>query len=189
MKKVGILGGTFDPPHYGHLLIAEEVFHALNLDMVWFIPSYEPPHKDEAKSKPKDRVEMVNQAILDNNHFFLHTIEVERAEKSYTIDTIKLLQEQFPDITFYFIIGADMVEYLPNWYKIDELMQLVQFVGVKRPDYHLDTDYPVIEVNIPVMQISSTMIRDRVRRSKSIKYLVPDKVIELIKERNLYGQK
>ncbi|MDL4841472.1 nicotinate-nucleotide adenylyltransferase [Aquibacillus rhizosphaerae] len=186
MKKIGILGGTFDPPHLGHLLIAEEVNHKLNLDQVWFIPSYEPPHKEKSNTKIEQRIAMIETAIKDNHNFSLSTIEVDRLGKSYTFDTIKLLKEKFPETMFYFIIGADMVEYLPKWYKIDQLTQLVQFVGVKRPEYKLNTNYPVIEVDIPVMEISSTMIRERIANNQSVRYLVPSNVLELIKEYHLY---
>ncbi|WP_186576472.1 nicotinate-nucleotide adenylyltransferase [Aquibacillus kalidii] len=186
MKKVGLLGGTFDPPHYGHLLIAEEVYQALELDEVWFIPSYEPPHKEKANIKASDRVAMLKNAISDNDHFSLNTLEIDRLGKSYTYDTIVHLKEKFPTFQFYFIIGADMVEFLPKWNKIEELIQLVDFVGVKRNDYQLVSKYPIIEVNIPGVEISSTMIRQRIRQGHSIRYLIPTKVEEFIKELQLY---
>lgn len=187
MRKIGILGGTFDPPHYGHLLIAEEVYQALGLDEVWFIPSYEPPHKEKATSDVDGRLAMLEAAIESNPHFSINKIEVNRTGKSYTIDTINELKQQYPNTDFYFIIGADMVEYLPKWYKIDELVGRVTFVGVKRSDYELNTIYPIIEVNIPVVEISSTQVRQRLSEGKSIKYLVPDEVIAVIKEYQLYG--
>jgi len=186
MKKVGILGGTFDPPHIGHLMIAEEVYDQLKLEEVWFIPSYEPPHKEKAGTDVRDRIAMVEAAIEDNDHFALSTIEVDRPGKSYTFDTIKLLNEKYKDVMFYFIIGADMVEYLPKWYRIEELIELIQFVGVKRPAYNVKTDYPVCEINIPVMEISSTMIRKRIKKRQTIKYFVPPKVLQVIKEQRLY---
>ncbi|CQR46913.1 Nicotinate-nucleotide adenylyltransferase [Paraliobacillus sp. PM-2] len=186
MKKVGLLGGTFDPPHIGHLVIAEEVYHQLKLDEVWFIPSNEPPHKDKASTAVINRVAMVEAAIDDNDHFFLKTIEIDRPGKSYTFNTIHLLKEIYPDTSFYFIIGADMVEYLPKWNKIDELINMVKFVGVKRPEYELDTNYPIIAVDIPGLDISSTMIRNRVKQNKPITYFVPSSVRRLIKENRLY---
>ncbi|WP_407269508.1 nicotinate-nucleotide adenylyltransferase [Radiobacillus sp. PE A8.2] len=189
MQKVGLLGGTFDPPHYGHLMIAEEVLEALDLDEVWFIPSNEPPHKEKSDTKVEYRVEMLQAAIEDNTNFKVNQIELKRSGKSYTVDTIKLLREQYPEITFYFIIGADMVEYLPNWYKIDELSKLVQFVGVKRSDYQLKSNYPVVQVNIPGVDISSTLIRERLSEGKSIRYFLPESVIDVIKEHQIYGSK
>src|SRR5690625_2398237 len=156
MKRVGILGGTFDPPHLGHLIIAEEVRQALELDEVWFIPSYTPPHKDDAKASPEDRVRMVELAIKSNPDFKVNTIELERRGNSYTFDTITLLKDIHPSVGFYFIIGADMVEYLPKWHKIDELIRLVHFVGVKRSGYKLVSAFPIANIDVPIIEISST---------------------------------
>lgn len=187
MSRIGILGGTFDPPHIGHLIIAQEACQALNLDKIWFIPTYEPPHKDSVRMNVTHRVELLKMAIKDNNSFALNTIEIDRQGKSYTIETIKILKEKYPDTDFYFIIGADMVEYLPNWVKIDELIDLIQFVGVNRPGYRLVSDYPILEIDVPMVDISSTIIRERLQENKSILYLVPDSVNTYIKEHGLYG--
>src|SRR5699024_7333276 len=187
MKRIGILGGTFDPPHIGHLIIAEEVRIALDLTEVWFIPTYEPPHKDRASSSVEDRLNMLQRAIGEHPHFKINTIEIERSGKSYTIDTMKTFKRMYPEDEFFFIIGADMVEYLTNWFKIEELIKLVTFVGVKRPGFNVESDYPVVEVDIPIIDISSTTIRSRLARKQSIKYLTPDAVISYIKERQLYG--
>jgi nicotinate-nucleotide adenylyltransferase len=189
MNRIGILGGTFDPPHMGHLIIAEEVLRALNLDQIWFIPTFEPPHKHDAYVQVDHRIDMLKLAIEGNNEFLLNTIEIDRAGKSYTIDTIIGLKEAHPEAEFYFIIGADMVEYLPNWYKIDELIKLVKFVGVKRNGYSVDSSYPIKKVEIPMIDISSTLIRERLQAKKSIKYLVPESVYHYIKENGLYESK
>lgn len=186
MKRIGLFGGTFDPPHYGHLLMAEQVYQELALDEVWFIPSFQPPHKDDAKSTADDRVKMTEKAIQGHPAFRLNTIEVEQQTKSYTLFTIEMLKKQFPDYSFYFIIGGDMVEYLPKWHEIERLMEMITFVGVNRPGYKLDTSYPVEEVKMPVMDISSTMIRKRVGQGKSIRYLTSPAVIQLIQENKLY---
>lgn len=186
MKRTGILGGTFDPPHIGHLIIAEEVRHKLNLDEIWFIPSHTPPHKDDAKASPEDRVRMVELATCSNPFFKVSTIEMERTEHSYTYDTITLLKERHPSLDVYFIIGADMVEYLPNWHKVEELLELVHFVGVKRSGYTITSNYPVIEVDVPMMEISSTVLRQRLERGETATYLLPDKVLGYIKEKRLY---
>ena len=188
MKKVGILGGTFDPPHYGHLLIANEVLSTLKLDEIWFMPNQEPPHKKKSESiKNEDRLQMLELAILGNNAFRVETIELQRQGPSYTVDTMKMINDQYSDHQFYFIIGADMIEYLPKWHKIDELINLVQFVGVERPKYSNQTDYPVLYVDVPAFDISSSMIRDRVNNGKTVRYLLPDPVIQYIEERHLYG--
>src|SRR5699024_6236300 len=187
MKKIGILGGTFDPPHLGHLMVASEVKHALQLDEIWFIPTNKPHHKREATHRNTHRLNMLAHAIKDTSYFKVNDIEMKRQGKSYTIDTIQMLQEQYRDNQFYFIIGADMVEYLPKWYRIDDLIELVQFVGVRRKNYELNTNYPVLEVSIPTMEISSADIRNRIQHSKPFKYFVTTSVYHYIKEENLYG--
>lgn len=189
MKRIGLLGGTFDPPHMGHLLIAEEVFQSLQLDEVWFIPSYQPPHKEKAQTEADHRVNMVKLATEDNDHFQLNTIEVNRQGLSYTLDTIKVLKDEHPSYEFYFIIGADMVEYLPKWQKINELLELVPFVGVKRKGFELKTPYSIIEVEIPLFEVSSSMLRSRLQKGDSTRYLVPEKVESYIREHKLYGCK
>ncbi|WP_096153317.1 nicotinate-nucleotide adenylyltransferase [Bacillus sp. FJAT-45066] len=187
MRKIGILGGTFDPPHIGHLIIANEVLQRLSLDEIWFLPNRIPPHKlDKSITATSSRVDMINLAIEDNNHFTMNSIELERSGPSFTYDTIVTLKELHPTEDFFFIIGADMVEYLPKWHRIDELMEMVQFVGVKRAGYQLQTLYPVIEVDIPQIDISSTIIRERRRSGLLFQYLVPAKVHRYIEENNLY---
>lgn len=186
MKKVGILGGTFDPPHFGHLLIAEEVRIALELDEVWFIPTFEPPHKHDASSSAEDRITMLEKAIAHHSAFKLNLIEMERQGKSYTYDTMKELRSRHPKYQFYFIIGADMVEYLPKWYKVEDLLDLVSFVGVKRHGYRLDSPYPVINVDIPMFDVSSTLIRNRIMNDQTVHFLLPEPVYSYIKEKKLY---
>jgi len=186
MKKIGILGGTFDPPHIGHLMVANEVKHTLQLDEIWFMPTNKPPHKSEAIQSNTHRLIMLEHAIKDTSYFKVNDIEMKRSGKSYTIETIQMLQEQYKDDKFYFIIGADMVEYLPKWYRIDELIELVQFVGVKRQNYELKTDYPIIEVPVPTMEISSADIRSRIQKRKPFKYFLTTAVYHYIKEEKLY---
>lgn len=186
MKQVGILGGTFDPPHLGHLIIAETVRTTLDLDEIWFIPTNEPPHKNKAMSAGQDRMKMLELAIEDNAFFKINDIEMKRLGKSFTFDTMNILMNEHPDCEFYFIIGADMVEYLPHWSRIDELVHLVQFVGVQREGYDLNTPYPIVKVDIPMIDISSTMIRQQLANQISTKYLIPDSVDVYIKEYKLY---
>lgn len=187
MKNIGILGGTFDPIHIGHLLMAEEVYKQLQFDEIWFIPSYTPPHKADATIAGEHRLKMVELAIQDNDHFRVLDIELTRKEKSYTIHTIQELKQLYPSNQFYFIIGADMVEFLPNWYKIDELVKMVQFVGVKRPGYERKTIYPIIEADVPQIDISSTVLRNRLNNGELPRYWLPEKVRDYIRENRLYG--
>jgi len=186
-RRIGILGGTFNPPHLGHLVIADQVATQLGLDRVLFMPDAEPPHVDRKLTIPaKDRVAMVKSAIADNPRFDLELTEVERGGRSYTYDTMIQLTRAHPENQYYFIIGGDMVAYLPKWYRIDELLKLVQFVGVCRQGFSHQSPYPVLWVDVPQIGISSTMVRDQVRRGQSVRYLVPTMVDLYIKEHLLY---
>jgi nicotinate-nucleotide adenylyltransferase len=186
LKKIAILGGTFNPPHIGHLIIASEVQSQLNVDEVWFMPNQEPPHKESTIGvNSSQRLEMVRRAVADNPLFKIQTIELERSGRSYTFDTMKLLTEKY-DYDFYFIIGADMIEYLPKWYKIEELLNFVTFVGVNRPDYDNQTDYPIILLDVPNIEVSSCMIREKLKLGKNIRYFVPKAVRKYIEENKLY---
>ncbi|MEY8291377.1 nicotinate-nucleotide adenylyltransferase [Carnobacteriaceae bacterium 52-44] len=187
-EKVGILGGTYNPPHMGHLVMADQVKDQLDLDKILFMPTAQPPHSSvEKKTISSDiRVEMLDLAIQDNPDFEIELYEVEAGGKNYTYNTMKALIDLYPAVDFYFIIGGDMISDLPYWYKIDELVQLVQFVGVKRPGYEEESDYPIIMVDTPTLDISSSTIRHKVETNCSIKYLVPDAVREYIELEGLY---
>ncbi len=189
MKKIGILGGTFDPPHIGHLIVANEVREHLNLDEVRLMPNNVPPHKTKTSTTNQERFDMLTLAIGTNPWLTIDTIEWDRSGPSYTIDTIKLLKEREMDSEIYFIIGADMIEYLPKWKQIDELTHLVHFTGVKRPGYSTETSYPVTLVDIPEIAISSSWIREKISNGKTIKYLVPEAVKIYIEENQLYGSR
>lgn len=188
-KRVGILGGSFNPPHVAHLIMAEQARVQLGLDHVYLMPSHIPPHVDEKKTiDARYRVDMTRLAIADNPNFSVELIELERTEKSYSYDTIQLLKQRHPDCEYYFIIGGDMVDYLSTWHRIDELIHEVQFVGVARPGYTKETPYPVLWIEAPQMDISSTQIRKNVFWGQSIRYLVPETVEEYIFEKGLYQE-
>lgn len=186
-KRIGILGGTFNPIHNGHLLMAEQVYDKLKLDEVWFMPNKKPPHA-ESKETLADayRVDMIALAIEDNPHFRLEGIELDRVGKSYTVDTMEILTTLYPTYEFYFIIGADMIENLPKWHRIDDLIKMVHFVGVGREGYRNETDYPLIFVDAEGMTVSSTRIRKAVAEQASIRYLTPTPVAAYILEKGLY---
>jgi len=189
-RRVGIIGGTFNPPHMGHLIMAQQVGDQLGLDEVRFMPDAQPPHVDEKKTIPaQDRANMVQRAIADNPLFKLETAELKRGGKSYTYDTMKALKAQHPETQYYFIIGGDMVDYLHTWSHIDELVKLVTFVGIKRTGYPTTSQYPVIWVDAPLIDISSTQIRHKVSQGHTVRYLVPDTVAAYIKEHQLYENK
>lgn len=186
-KRVGILGGTFNPPHYGHLVIAEQVREELELDSVHFMPTAQPAHLQGKNTIDAAlRVDMVELAIQSNPQLTLDLTEVIRGGKSYTIETMKSLKEANPTVDYYFIIGQDMVLDLPNWEGIDELMQLVEFVAVRRPGYIGGSDYPLLWIDVVAYDVSSSMIRQRVSLGQSVSYLTPPAVINYIEQKGLY---
>lgn len=190
MKKIGIIGGTFDPPHFGHLIIAQEVLESFCLDEIWFMPSAIPPHKDrEDILDANTRLELLKRAIADHPQFSVSTIELERSGKSYTYDTMKQLKERYPDTLFYFLIGGDMIDSLHTWYEIEQLLELVQFIGLRRPGYVSKSRFSerILEIEVPQIDISSSLIRNRIRAGKSIRYFVPEQVRTYIEMGNLYG--
>ncbi|HIX02362.1 MAG TPA: nicotinate-nucleotide adenylyltransferase [Candidatus Ligilactobacillus excrementigallinarum] len=186
-KRIGILGGTFNPPHLGHLIMAEQVLDQLCLDKVLFMPDNQPPHIDHKEAiDSQKRLQMLKLSIADNKNFGIEDYEIRKGGISYSIETMKTLTAMHPENQYYFIIGGDMVEYLPKWKDIDELVKLVQFVGVGRPGYRKESKYPVMWVDTPEIQISSTMIRQKIKHGNSIKYLVKDEVAEYIEREKLY---
>lgn len=186
-KQIGILGGTFNPVHQAHLLIADQVQQQLALDQVALMPSYLPPHADAKQTIDSQyRLAMLQLAIEGNPGLTIEPIELLRQGKSYTYETMKLLTEMNPTTTYFFIIGGDMVNNLPTWYRIEELLQLVQFVGIRRPDYEVDTSYPIIWVDVPQLAISSSLIREKVKNHCSVRYLLPENVRQYIQEKGLY---
>lgn len=188
MKKVGILGGTFNPPHIGHLICANEAFHALKLDEVRFMPNAIAPHKQlRGDATTTDRLRMVEIMAEPNPNFKVETIEVERGGISYTYDTMVALLNREPDVEFYFIIGGDMIDSLHNWYKIDELMQLVRFVGFRRPGSNSYTNLKVQMIEAPEIDLSSTLIRHRFTNGGTLKFLLPEGVEAYIRKEGLYG--
>ena len=186
-KQVGILGGNFNPVHNAHLIVADQVRQQLGLDQVLLMPEYQPPHVDKKETIPEyHRLKMLELAIEGIEGLAIETIELERKGISYTYDTMKILTEQHPDTDYYFIIGADMVDYLPKWYRIDELVDMVQFVGVQRPRYKSGTSYPVIWVDVPLMDISSSMVRDFLAQGRKPNFLLPQPVLDYIEKEELY---
>ena len=186
-KQGGILGGTFKPVHTAHLVVADQVRQQLGLDKVLLMPEYLPPHVDaKGTIAEHHRLKMLELAIEGIEGLEIETIELERKGISYTYDTMLLLNERDPDTDYYFIIGADMVDYLPKWHRIDELVEIVQFVGVQRPRYKAGTSYPVIWVDVPLMDISSSMVRDFVAKGRTPNFMLPKPVLDYIKKEGLY---
>ena len=189
MKRIGILGGTFNPVHIGHLTIAQMVSEKIKLDQVIFIPSYLPPHKSNRNIAPaEDRYQMLRLAIKGNPKFAISDFEIKKQGKSYSIDTIKYLKGKFPRGTkFFFIIGSDLLATLHTWKRIDELEKLVSFISVNRPGFKKrGSRIKVRSVTVPGVQTSSTFARQRLMKGKTVKYLVLDNVLEYIKKNKLY---
>ena len=192
VKKVGLFGGAFDPPHIGHLILAAEAKAAANLDEVWFIPSFIPPHLERKHSKvitnAKARIEMVRLAIEEEPGFELSLVEYEREGKSYTYDTVTALQHKHPQHDFYFIIGGDMVNDLPKWYRFEELRASLKFLATSRAGV-VTHEIPGVDIqyfDMPQLEISSTMIRERHRQGKPWHYFLPKNVKKYIEEIGLY---
>ncbi|HEL1150041.1 TPA: nicotinate-nucleotide adenylyltransferase [Streptococcus equi subsp. zooepidemicus] len=186
-KQVGILGGNFNPVHNAHLVVADQVRQQLGLDQVLLMPEFKPPHVDHKETiDEKHRLRMLELAIQETEGLAIEEIELTRQGVSYTYDTMKLLIEQNPDVDYYFIIGADMVDYLSKWHRIDELIHMVQFVGVQRPKYKAGTSYPVIWVDVPLLDISSSMIRDFIQSDRQPNHLLPKAVLDYIHKEGLY---
>lgn len=188
MKRVGLLGGTFNPPHMGHLMMANEVFHALELDEVRFMPNAIPPHKKARHdASVEERIEMVERSIAPYPYFCTELYEVHKGGVSYSYETLAALCAREPNVKFYFIIGGDMIDSLHTWYRIEDLVKLVQFVGVKRPGTEAKTDFPVTMVEVPQIDLSSTLIRERLATGGTVKFLLPETVESFIREEGLYG--
>lgn len=196
--KVGIMGGTFDPIHNGHLIIAENVRNEFSLDKILFIPSARPPHKENTLISPAiDRYNMVNLSIASNDHFFSSMIEIDREGQTFTIDTLKQLKKQNKNYELYFIIGQDAMKQIHTWKDYNILFDYANFIVVSRMSY----DPKEIKIanskflsriqfaNTPIIEISSTIIRQKVSQKESITYMVDDLVEKYIYKENLYVQK
>lgn len=197
-KRVGIFGGTFDPIHMGHLIVAETIMDEFHLDKVVFIPAAVPPHKlDKRISLAKHRYMMTMLATCSNPRFQVSDMEMHRQGPSYSRDTLaQLIEEHGRDTEFYFIVGADSVENLHTWNRIDELLTMCHFIGASRPGCMPDMEKiaqrfgPLAEkihcLETPELEISSTEIRHRVGQKRTIRYIVPETVEQYIYKEKLY---
>lgn len=191
--RLGVYGGTFDPIHAGHLVIAQGIFEHCGLDSLLFVPSARPPHKQgHAFAPPADRYRMAELAIRSKPHFSVSDIEINRPGLSYTVDTLEELRRLYGEACqFYLVIGADSLLEIDTWYAPDRVFDLATVVTVPRPGKDLSAADPrwrdqVVTVPLPEIEISSTVIRLRLDRGLSIANMLPGEVEEYIKQRSLY---
>ncbi len=193
--KLCLFGGTFDPPHIGHLLIAQTIFEAEHFDRIIFIPAYQPPHKNSNRVTPIDhRLEMLNLAVAENPNFSISQIEIRRQGISYSIDTVMELKEEhrLDSKDVYFLVGSDTLPDIVNWKEPEQLVRECRIIVAIRPGFR-PSDVPtwllqaVRFANIPRFEISSSVIRQRWKDDKTIRYMVTQQVWEYINQHNLYS--
>lgn len=190
--RIGVMGGTFDPIHHGHLVAASEVAQSFDLDEVVFVPTGQPWQKDDV-TESEHRYLMTVIATASNPSFTVSRVDIDREGPTYTIDTLRDLKSQRPDAELFFITGADAIAQILGWRDHRELWELAHFVAVSRPGHELITDglpsEDVSQLQIPALAISSTDCRARVRRGHPVWYLVPDGVVQYIAKHHLYRSK
>ncbi|GAB4518623.1 MAG: nicotinate-nucleotide adenylyltransferase [Anaerolineae bacterium] len=199
--RLGILGGTFDPPHNAHLILAQHAYEELSLDKVLFVPAGVPPHKKTTRTSVDDRLTMLQLAIADEPHFELSRVEVDRPGPHYTIDTLRILQRQNADSELFFIMGGDVFRDLVNWDRPQELFATVKLAvavmrrpGPEGEDLRLDMHENMIPglkdhallLTSPLVEFSSTDIVERLSHGRSVRYMVPEIVLNYINEHGLY---
>jgi nicotinate-nucleotide adenylyltransferase len=188
-RRIGVMGGTFDPIHHGHLVAASEVAAALSLDEVVFVPTGQPWHK-KAVSSAEHRYLMTVIATAANPQFTVSRIDIDRPGVTYTVDTLRDLSSLMPDSDLFFISGADAIAQILAWKEIDEIWPLAEFIAVSRPGHNLELpeapEGNISVLEVPALSISSTNIRQRAGDSKPIWYLVPDGVVQYIAKHKLY---
>jgi nicotinate-nucleotide adenylyltransferase len=193
-RRIGIMGGTFDPVHHGHLVAASEVQARFDLDEVIFVPTGEPWQKGAREVSPaEDRYLMTVIATASNPRFSVSRVDIDRKGPTYTVDTLQDLRASRPESELFFITGADALAQILSWRDAEKLFGLAHFIGVTRPGYTLDDhhlpDGSVSLVEVPAMAISSTACRERVALGEPVWYLVPDGVVQYIQKRDLYAER
>jgi nicotinate-nucleotide adenylyltransferase len=186
VRRIGLLGGTFDPPHLGHLAIAEWACEQLKLDHVLFVPAGAPPHKRTVLTPAAERARLTRLAIRGNARFAVSTLELNRRGPSYTVDTLRRLGEAHDDARLFLILGEDSLADFSTWHDPKGIRQLATLVVASRPATPARRAGKVIWLDMPPIGISSTLVRQRARAGRSIRYLVPDAVARRIAKIHLY---
>lgn len=189
--RIGVLGGTFDPPHIGHLIVAQDAWSALGLDRVLFMPAAVPPHKRGRVSTPPEvRLAMVEAACADDPRFEASDLEIRRGGTSYTVDTLRALKERDPQGALFFLVGADQFRELHTWRSPLEIARLAELVALSRPGFPIEEprlELPYRRLDVTCVGVSATEIRRRVAAGEPIRYLVPPAVEAIIRARGLYA--
>lgn len=191
MKKVGIFGGTFDPPHLGHLIMAEEARIKGELDEIWWVPNHVPPHKKvSSKTTEQQRIDLVSLMVKIHDSYKLCLVEMQRKGLSYTADTIQYLQADYPDVHFSFIMGGDSLTNFHSWYKSEELQTMLPFIVIVRPGFEIPLvriPKELLVLDEVTVELSSSYIRKSVQTKQDNKFLLTNEVYQFIKENRLYG--
>lgn len=198
IARLGVYGGTFDPPHLGHLILAETAADSLGLDLVLFVPAADPPHKaaQDIRSPVAHRVAMVEQAIAGNRRFALSRVDVDRPGPHYTVDMLRLLRTEYPRSELVLLIGADSLRDLPTWSRPDELITLATLGVMPRPGVGPDVaaleqripgvDWRIRWIDAPLIDVAATDLAQRIAEGRSVRYQLPDAVCDYIQEHSLY---
>ena len=197
-KSIAIMGGAFDPPHFGHFVTAQTVYDSFDVDKVIIMPLGDAPHKENSRTKAEDRYNMVLAGIDDNDAFDISDMEINRKGKTYTVDTIAEIKKINPELKIYFVIGADEAKMLDTWHEPERLLKMCSFIAVSRPGFDRNELIKIVDevrkkyccdihyIDVPALDISSSDLREKISEGRSIKYLVPDKTEKYINEHNLY---
>jgi nicotinate-nucleotide adenylyltransferase len=192
-RRIGLFGGTFDPPHWAHLVLAESARSELELDEVWFVPAGQPPHKRGRRISPAaTRLRLLERALTGLAGFRVEPLETKRRGASYTVDTLETLHERHPNAEWWLLVGADMLHDLPRWRRPARVLELARLAVMARDGRQLRRPPGLGRLRLRVLRppridLSSTWIRRRVREGRSIRFLVPDAVERYIRRHGLYG--
>ena len=188
-ERIGILGGTFDPPHVGHFMVASDVCAALKLDRLLLVPSASPPHKQgQVRATAEERLAMVRAAVENDDRFVVDDLELRRPGASYTVDTLRELRARYPRAELFFVIGVDQYRELHSWREPEEVARLARLAVVSRDGEQVSREgpIPVEPVSVTRIDLSATDIRRRIHQGESIRYFVPEPVREIIEREGLY---
>jgi len=195
-RRLGILGGTFDPPHIGHLVLADCAIQSLALDDLLFVPAADPPHKLSTRVSIAHRLPMLERALALDPRFHLSRVDIDRPGPHYTVDMVRIIQAQQPDAELFFLMGSDSLRDLNTWHQPQALIEQVRLAVMRRPEADVPLsihaallprlEERIVVIDAPRLEVSSTEIVERLRAGKSVRFLVPDPVLDYIETRQVY---